>query len=125
MENRTQTCQLCHNHCSIDALGCGKGKAYFQNGNSQGQQHGHFHGFKSYDKHEQRHHSSKKHEHFENCAPLDSIGRLLMQSGHYLFRYSHENQGINETLFSCFTDAEKSELKELLTKLIVSWNESF
>lgn len=55
--------------------------------------------------------------------PADSLTSLLMQSNHGLFTCLYMGSEIEDVVFSGLTDQERTELKEILKKLIASWNE--
>ena len=54
--------------------------------------------------------------------PTDSLMGLLMQSGTRLFAYHHADTETEKAIFSGLTEDEQAKLKEILEKLLESWN---
>lgn len=103
MDNLTN-CPQCPRHCSVDALSCGRGKAFFADKQDTGD----------------RSHHEYNHEHRErgphgrpNKSTLEG---LLMICVHHLHHGGADNQS-----FATLSVAEQEELKALLTKLVDSW----
>jgi len=103
-------CPQCPRHCPVDALSCGRGRAYFQG--NENEQSGNM------EAHERGAHGHGKHEH-ERRGPLDkeSLPGLMRICGHTLFHRS----GDDVDLFAALSAQEQEQLKTLLKKLVASW----
>ena len=90
-----QFCPGCSNRCPVDALSCGKGRAYFGiDNNDGGKRFGKGgHGFKE---------------------SSDEIVNLLRKCGHTL----HHAHGEEEVKLDCLSESERNELKKLLIKCL-------
>lgn len=112
MQRKGELCPMCPNHCSRDTLKCGKGQAYFRNGNdslmNQAREHGKFCGAGL--------------RHFQNPVSRESLFGLFMECGHHVLRHIDDNSENREEMFEVLSSAEKAELSELLKKLLVSWH---
>ncbi len=59
----------------------------------------------------------------ESQFPQDSLARLLMQCGHHLFHLAREGKEENaDEIVKALSPNEQAQLKQLLNKLIASWN---
>lgn len=110
--NELSNCPQCSRHCPVDALSCGRGRSYFgqENGVSeQGQ------GRDGRD-HENRgsHDGYAGHHGKQDKSTIEGLLRIC---GHTL----HHGGG-NGDLCAALSDSEQMQLKELLTKLVESWN---
>lgn len=102
-------CPLCHNHCPIDEPNCGRGRALAEQIKSgvpvdpdaltKQSEHGH-------------------DRDLRGRKDRDSLEGLLRECGHTL----HHGERHSEELFSALNDEEQAILKQLLQKLITSWN---
>lgn len=89
-----KTCPQCENHCSADALKCGKGEKYF------GVQH--------------------QEKDISSMTPEERILILLRKCGHHL----HHNVGHDTdaaALVNMLTTEEKTSLEEILQKCLQHW----
>ena len=130
-------CPMCPRGCSKDALSCGRGKAYFQaqenpqaaqtNAETSSPSHDHGQDATSHSHHEHGGHHGRKggrgHHHMESQFPQDSLASLLMQCGHHLFHSARKGDEVDaDEIVKGLTPSEQEQLKELLSKLIASWN---
>lgn len=127
MEKQEKTCPLCRNHCTEDATECEKGQEYFreEKEGAGGQPH-HSRGFRGHGDHGHGH-SHGEHEYghgphhgYSGKIPRDSLTGLFMRCGHHLRSCLHEGKNTEEIVFGCLSDEEKSELKEIITKILRS-----
>ena len=103
MDNLTN-CPQCPKHCPVEALSCGRGRAYFgQSIEAQPQE-----------VHDDHHHGEHGHHGKPN---LDSLEGLLRFFGHALHHGSVEDDA-----FTALSMDEQEQLKGLLKKLADSWN---
>lgn len=98
INDQTQTCPQCDNHCPMDALKCGRGRKYF-GVTDGGSEYGH---------------GSCGHGH-----PKSGLARLLHQCGRFV-RHSDMEEA---ELFQTLTSEEKAALQALLEKLSADWRE--
>ena len=97
-------CPQCPKHCPVDALSCGRGRAYFGQSVENQQQEGH-------DEH-------RRGEHDNHGKPnLDSLEGLLRFLGHSL-----HHGGVEGDAFASLSADEQEQLKGLLKKLAESWS---
>ncbi len=96
---QAQTCPQCDNHCSSDALQCGRGRKYF-GVTDIGHDHDHHHG-----------HGCGHHK--------DGLAGLLHQCGRFV---RHAELG-EDDLFRILSGEEKAALQALLEKLAEDWRE--
>lgn len=102
-EHMGQACPLCGNHCSVEALGCPKGRAYF--GLSGGE-------------------SSGRHPDVapEPSTPEERVIALLRKGGHYLHHNFGKGEKPDETqLLSNLSGEERASLAALLEKCLEKW----
>lgn len=125
-------CPMCPRGCNQNALSCGRGKAYFQAQETQSNLetasnalHNQDSTSQSYPDHS-THHGKRKgrgHHHRENQFPQDSLASLLMQCGHHLFHLTRKGDEVDaDEIVKGLSASEQDQLKELLKKLITSWN---
>ena len=127
---------MCPRGCSQNALSCGRGRAYFQaQENPQATQSNletasdapsdHNQDSTSHAHHEHGSHHGRKgrsHHLMENQFPQDSLASLLMQCGHHLFHLARKGDVDADEIVKALSPSEQDQLKELLKKLITSWN---
>lgn len=93
MNKNEKFCPQCPNHCPVESLSCGRGRAYFGVDDSH----------------------SSSHKNFDE----QSIAGLLRQCGHML----HHNQNItNDDICKHLTNEEQNILKGLLKKILSNEN---
>lgn len=118
MENK-KVCTQCHNQCPVDALKCGRGKAFFgEEGKMAADRGGEGNGREG---HGGNGHGKDGHGRGPSFNP-DSLYGLMRGCGHYL----HHSQGNGcpdeSVLFGALDEQERDELKRLLAKVLNSWN---
>lgn len=112
-ENK-KTCNQCNNQCPVDALKCGRGKAFFGEEGEMAKGHGR-------EGHGREGHGREGHGGGASFAS-DSLYGLMRGCGHYLHHNQGNNGGTDESeLFRVLDEAEKKELKRLLAKVLDSW----
>lgn len=98
-----QYCTMCQNHCSKDALSCGRGRRFFQveqreecdNAHSMRNVHdnGGRYGSKHHQGDKKRHGHHKNHHTTENGTNMDDLGSLMRACGHFLYHSAQERNG--------------------------------
>ena len=111
MDNLTN-CPQCPKHCPVEALSCGRGRAYFGQSSENQQPEGH-------DEHSYGGYEEGRHgEHGLHGKPnMDSLEGLLRFFGHAL-----HHGGVEDNAFAALSADEQEQLKGLLKKLAESWN---
>jgi len=105
-------CPQCPRHCPADALSCGRGRAYFDQENDAPKQ-GHGHG-----EHDHKNRGSHEEHGDHHSKPgKNTVEGLLRICGHKL-----HHGGVDGDLCAALSEGEQKQLKELLTKLVESWN---
>ena len=103
-------CPQCPRHCPSDALGCGRGRAFFGQKSSMQEDHEEheYRGFDHPHLHGERGHHAK--------PDLENLEGLLSVCGHAL------HHGRRETVdFTALSLEEQLQMKTLLKKLLESW----
>lgn len=132
-----KTCPICHNHCTEDATECEKGQEFFREGNKADQPHHHSREFEGHGEHGRGHHHGGHGEHGHGHhhegrgehghghhhggsekIPRDSLTGLFMRCSYHLRNCLHGGNDSEAEIFGCLSDAEKAELKGILTKMV-------
>lgn len=113
-----KVCPMCPNHCPVDALKCGRGRAHFGSAEtaaapSEPQREEGRHDRSGRGDH-RRHGMSGGHLRESTAKDTDPTITLLRQCGYLLYH------GEGEGLLSCLSDLERAQLQALLRKCLDS-----
>lgn len=95
--NNEKNCPCCPNHCSIDNLTCGKGRAYFNEGSSRSLE--------------------ERNEHTDDSSMTidEKAMSKIRKCGHFLH---HSDK---EVSFDFLSNDEKESLVAILSKCLDNW----
>lgn len=82
MEDIQKQCPCCENHCTSDALQCGRGRRYFQEGQERKESPAHAH-----------EHRGKHHHDMGAMDTDEKLAKLMRHCGHILWHQSGNKQG--------------------------------
>lgn len=110
MEENQKQCPCCENHCSCDALQCGKGRHYFSANEEQNE------GNTKERKLEHRHEHKGKHLHYEDKDKDEQLRMLMRRCGHVLWHQSGGKES-QKRILSILARHEVMTQKELQEEL--------
>lgn len=109
MEENLKQCPCCENHCSCDALQCGKGRRYFSANEEQNE------GNTKEHNHEHRHEHKGKYHH-EDKDKDEQLRMLMRRCGHVLWHQSGGKES-QKRILSILSRHEVMTQKELQEEL--------